>query len=281
MTMKKYNYDKYNPAKIYGNWVLDDTAKYQKNYEFDMGKGEHATWNNEADAFKHTFMQAQLSLMFGKFVAEQLGNKHERDGNNKMGQSKSEENMDLWNNQQGREIAKEIIREYGAMQFPFSQKTKDIIAQKVMEKMKNGDLITDPKDKRRYEETKNGKPTGGAASLEAFSRQQIGAMSPEEFKKNESLIDEQMANGMIIDESGAYEKVKVEYTREDIAKMSSKEYEKNEASIMYQANTIGIPSKNELGRGQRSVYSEKHSTSSQSKDGKWVTINGNHVLIKE
>ena len=43
--------------------------------------------------------------------------------------------MDLWNNHQGREIAKEIIREYGALQYPFSQKTKDIIAQKVMEKM--------------------------------------------------------------------------------------------------------------------------------------------------
>jgi hypothetical protein len=39
-----------------------DTVKYQKQYGFEMGTGEHATWNNEADAFKHAYMQACLSI---------------------------------------------------------------------------------------------------------------------------------------------------------------------------------------------------------------------------
>ncbi len=36
--------------------TLDATYKAQKKYGFQMGTGPHATWNNEADAFKHTFM---------------------------------------------------------------------------------------------------------------------------------------------------------------------------------------------------------------------------------
>lgn len=234
------NYDKYNPAKIYGNWVLGDTTKYQKKYEFEIGKGAHATWNNEADAFKHTFMQAQLSLMFGEFLAEQLGNKHERDGNNKMGQSQGEENMDLWNNHQGREIAKEIIREYGALQYPFSQKTKDIIAQKVMEKMQNGELITKPDDNRKYEDLLKGQATGYAIQVEPFTREQIGAMSGDEFLQNEKAIREQWGK-------------------------------------------IGIPSEQDLPKESKKSASKSNGSSkdSRSADGKWVTINGNHVLIKD
>lgn len=48
------------------------TMEYQRKYGFELNPlKEHRTWNVEADAF----MQAQLSLMFGKFVAESLINK--------------------------------------------------------------------------------------------------------------------------------------------------------------------------------------------------------------
>lgn len=59
----KKGFDKVNFGKIYGSWVFADTVQYQKQYGFDIGTGEHATWNNEADAFKHAFMQAQLALL--------------------------------------------------------------------------------------------------------------------------------------------------------------------------------------------------------------------------
>ena len=55
--------------------------KISKKYNFEIGTGKHATWNNEADAFKHTFMQAHLSLLFGKNVAKYVGDWHENDGN--------------------------------------------------------------------------------------------------------------------------------------------------------------------------------------------------------
>ena len=51
-----------NFIKQYNNEVYSKTKKYQKIYDFEIGTGEHDTWNNEADAFKHTFMQADLFL---------------------------------------------------------------------------------------------------------------------------------------------------------------------------------------------------------------------------
>ena len=104
--------DKINLGKIYGNIVFEDTVKYAKKYGFKIGTGKNATWNNEADAFKHTYMQAQLTLWSGKHVANGLGYFHEIQGDILNKQSKEEKQMDLWNNAQGRKIAKEIIDEY-------------------------------------------------------------------------------------------------------------------------------------------------------------------------
>ena len=50
----------YIPKK-YSSYIFDLTAKYQKIYGFKIGTGEHATHNNEADAFK----QCSLNLFFG------------------------------------------------------------------------------------------------------------------------------------------------------------------------------------------------------------------------
>ena len=116
----------YIPKK-YSSYIFDLTAKYQKIYGFKIGTGEHATHNNEADAFKHAFMQAQLALWGGEYIAKMLGDFHEFQGNTSMGQSLGEYNMDNWNNEQGREIAKEIIHEYGAISTILSQKINDII----------------------------------------------------------------------------------------------------------------------------------------------------------
>ena len=52
-----------NFIKQYNNEIYAKTKKYQKIYGFEIGKGEHDTWNNEADAFKHTFMQADLHII--------------------------------------------------------------------------------------------------------------------------------------------------------------------------------------------------------------------------
>ncbi len=143
----------YIPKK-YSSYIFDATTKYQKKYGFDMGTGEHATWNNEADAFKHAYMQAQLSLWTGKHISKALGDFHEFQGNKTMGQTKEEYNMDNWNNEQGREIAREIIQEYGVLSIIPSQKLNDIIAEKVVKRMREGKLILSPNDSRKYENYK-------------------------------------------------------------------------------------------------------------------------------
>lgn len=227
---KLYNY----PAKKYGSYVFNETVKYQKQYGFKIGKGEHATWNNEADAFKHTYMQAQLALWFGQTAAKIAGDIHEKQGNKDMGQPKGEENMDKWNNAQGREIAKEIIRENGIWSTR-TQKTNDIIAQKVMERMRSGKLITNPNDKRVYKE---GTVTGKAAPVPQI------------------------------------------YTREDIAAMSTDEYLEHEKEILNQMQTIGIPYSNKLPKSSQKSKSQTTKSTTNSENGKWVTINGNHVLLK-
>ena len=196
--------------KKYGSYIFDETIKYQKIYNFDIGTGEHATWNNEADAFKHAFMQAQLALWTGKHISKKLGEFHEYQGNKFMGQSKGEYNMDTWNNRQGREIAQEILQQYGILSTIPSEKINDITAKKIIQRMKEGKLILSPKDKRNYKNYNcYNTPTGQAAPIEntksqlsgytnpltgnnrIFTREDVGAMTPEEFAKYEKEIDAQ------------------------------------------------------------------------------------------
>ena len=55
--------------KIYNNYVDAMTHKSQKIYGFKIGVGEHFTWNNQADAFKHTFAAADISIRHGEFTS--------------------------------------------------------------------------------------------------------------------------------------------------------------------------------------------------------------------
>lgn len=112
-------------------------------------------------------MQAQLALWFGQTLAKTAGDYHEVQGNICMGQSRGENNMDLWNNQQGREITREIVQQYGPVAtIPFQQKINDIIAEKVINRMKKGQLITTPTDTRIYKPKGfKGSITGPAAKL--------------------------------------------------------------------------------------------------------------------
>ena len=179
-----------------------------------MGTVEHVTWNNEADAFKHAYMQAQLSLWASKHIAKALGDFHEFQGNKTMGQSKEEYNMDNWNNEQGREIAREIIQQYGVLSTIPSQKINDIIAEKVVKRMREEKLILSPNNNRKYENYKNNnyhstKTTGQAAPIvqnqlsifgytnpltgsnHIYTREEVGRMSKEEFAKHEKEINAQ------------------------------------------------------------------------------------------
>ena len=131
--------------------MFNKTMKYQKKYNFKSDSDpKKATWNNEADAFKHTFMQAVLSMRYNETFSHILGDKHEIDGRRR-GQDPGEENMDLWNNEIGRNIAKEIKNKIKGKERLYSkEQIEDMIAEQVMTRMKKGELITHPSDPRKY-----------------------------------------------------------------------------------------------------------------------------------
>jgi len=126
-----------------------------------------------------------------------------------------------------------------------------------MQRLKSGDLITSPDDKRRY---KGGKLTGQAAPINSniehiFTPDEIGAMTLEEFNQNESAIMQQVKKGLIqnspkrVNYSG-YKNPETGsgqiFSREDIGAMTPDEYTKNEKAINAQLNSIGILTNGEL-----------------------------------
>ena len=128
----------------YSSHVVKQVKHYQKVYGFDMPNG--STHNNEADAFKHTFMQAELAIYGTQDIAKRLGDMHEQDGNIRNSQPKGEEIMDQHNNAQGREIATEILQKFGPIvrDARYSKWVYDYIAKSVYERMKQGRIILDP-----------------------------------------------------------------------------------------------------------------------------------------
>ena len=172
--------------------MFSKTLEYQNKYGFNIGSGEHSTWNNEADAFKHTFMQARSTVIYGASISKIFADLHERNGNKYYSQSKGEENMDRWNNAVGREIGEEIKKEIKNKSYS-DEEIEDLIAKKVMERMRAGKLITHPSDKRKY--------AGFAANIDdeayipegkIFTAEEIGKLSTDEFQKYEKYIDKQL-----------------------------------------------------------------------------------------
>ena len=136
------------------NWWVDmQTKKAQKKYGFDMTKKEYSvsnTHNNEADAFKHAYMSWLLVWHVGDKKAKELGDMHEDETPKAPAY---ERNMDLWNNEIGREIAYEMKNNLGdSANILGTEWASDIASQKIWEKMQQGELITNPMtDKRKFE----------------------------------------------------------------------------------------------------------------------------------
>ncbi len=135
--------------KEYNDEMVRKTWHYQKKFGFETSPRQgHEFWNNEADAFKHAYGSADLYLKKGNITSVISGIGHEYQTPNN---PPREWNMDSWNNHQGREIAREIQKEYGNNFMKLSeQQQSDIIAVKVMNRMRNGQLITNPTDTRDY-----------------------------------------------------------------------------------------------------------------------------------
>jgi len=236
-----------NPIDNFKKEMYAKTKKYQKIYGFEIGTGENDTWNNEADAFKHAYMQAILQFDWGSVVSNIGGYYHELKGllNN---QPNEEANMDMWNNEVGREIGRNIkkfVMGKRKSEYP-KEKIEDMIAEEIVKRMKNGELITTLKDNRSYKNKKLGVYeinklrkqfktfTGYASDIQneipenkIFTAEEIGKLSTDEFSKYENYIDNQLKNYGIPRNFEAEEKVKSgdliyvnSYTRDDGTEVS-------------------------------------------------------------
>ena len=226
MTIKKYRAPK----------CFEEKAE-QYGYKYDLKAGtQRRGMDDEIDAFRHAYMQAHMTIEYGKDIAKVIGNIYEKWGDYTESQNAKQRNMDLWNNEIGRQIGEEIKNETSHLPDLTTQKMyEDMIAEKIYQRIQNGDMITEPqKDKRIYEE--KGQPTGGASQVEPFTREQIGRMKSDEYARNEKATREQWGK-------------------------------------------IGIPSERDLPK--ESKKSASKSNDSNDTNGNWVTINGNHVLIKD
>ena len=134
--------------------TLKYTYKYQKIYGFEIGTGKEATHNNEADAFKHAFMQAYLMIVHPNHPAKTIGDYHEYiEG---MNYDRRENNMDLWNNSIGREVVHNMKYYWGDRYKKYSkEELLDMASEMICDRMDKGDLITNPyEDKRLFKNMK-------------------------------------------------------------------------------------------------------------------------------
>lgn len=236
--------------KEFNDKLVQKTGYYQKKFGFETNSRKgHEFWNVEADAFKHTFGSAEMYIKYGAGWSTlfDIGHEYQTPHN-----PQGEWNMDSWNNNQGREIAREIQKEYGDNFMKLSQQQRDdIIAVKVIDRMRNGQLITNPNDKRKYtgvtenivngakrmQETNlpftptrgvggvdnNGKPLGFAADIDIAQLANILGIQLPEVQSKQDLGLFGYTNPL----TGSNHI----YTREEVSSMSSDEFSKHEKEI--------------------------------------------------
>lgn len=270
----KQKFDYYKDKNEFTREMLNDTLKYQKQYGFDIGKNNVA-WNNEADAFRHTYMQSLLAQRYGMIPTKTVSFLHEKVGNIH-NQDPREANMDLWNNRQGQQIYNEIRKEYPHFKSLSVNQQKDIIAQKVVQRMKKGQLITHINDNRKYmgfsENIVNGikniqhtpiTPTRGIGGIKNNGAPMGFATSIDNSANNQQSKFSGYTNPLT-----GNNKI---FTREEVGEMSSKEFSQNEKEIMAQVKAMNgtMPTNGDLQReaisGGGVVYVNSYSRSDGTK----------------
>ncbi len=231
--------------KEYNDEIVNKTLHYKNKFGFKTNSQKgHEFWNNEADAFKHAFIGADMYLRQNNQYSLWGGMYHEYQTPNN---PPREWNMDSWNNNQGREIAKEIKKEYGDKFTQLSQQQQnDIIAVKIMYKMRNGELITNPTDARDYkgkiENYMNNHPeifnhlekTFGVNQTTGYAAN-INTNQPAQHSNLSNYTNPLTGNNRI-------------YTREDIASMTNEEFAQHEKEIDAQTRAFNgtMPTNSDL-----------------------------------
>jgi hypothetical protein len=98
--------------------------------------------NNEIDALRHAYVSGRYTMEFGEETADILGRLNEFKNFNFGTKEVPSENMDLWNNSVGRRYGKKA-------------KTAKELFDFLIKALKEGELIIDLKDKRKYKGDKS------------------------------------------------------------------------------------------------------------------------------
>jgi hypothetical protein len=97
----------------------------------------HGLADNDIDALRHAYVSGVYTMEYGETTAEMLGRLNELTSNSRAVEENSTENMDLWNNAAG--------RSYGKI-----AKSRKELFDFLLKAMKEGELITEPSDSRKY-----------------------------------------------------------------------------------------------------------------------------------
>lgn len=120
----------------YVKYLDKKVEKYWNIYHFDM-EPNHTSHNNEGDAFKHAFMAADLTTLLGENITRKICILQE---DTNPDNPPAERNMDLHNDEWGIKIGLEVKEQTETIKDLL--KEKDIIAERIMEEMRKGNLIT-------------------------------------------------------------------------------------------------------------------------------------------
>lgn len=136
--------------KTIADYYIDKAEYYRSLFGLDPYSHPMISADNETDAFRHAFLMASLARKYGNFTANIIGNMYEYSNNNP--DTVQAKEMDLWNNRIGREIGLKVADELRGFENTFSDEhIEDMIAIKVYNALKSGEMVSSVDDKRVYQ----------------------------------------------------------------------------------------------------------------------------------
>lgn len=221
--------------------LTNDTEYYSTKYQLYKYEKYNKGWNDCIDAFRHAYGSAKTFYLYREMFSNMGMTYHEIYGNIFNNQDSKEENMDKWNNQVGYEIGKEVSEQLKGIRSKFNQQAiEDYIAEKVMQRMRAGDLITHPDDTRKFIDYHKIKARKEELVPKQTTPNRYSATAPIEYLKNKKGF----YKGFINDENGT-DRI---YSVENVGAMSDEEYNRTKNVLHAQIRKIGLPSNHELKR---------------------------------
>ena len=254
-------------------YILKKAMEYQKILNIE---NEGGGWNDTTDGFRHAWGSAYLALKYNDLISNAATSAYEFMEHSY--QPQEEKEMDIWNNKIRREIAKELSKEYKDIDKTFNrQSIEDLIAVKALEKIENNELMTSTANLKKgnllqgyieyneplslkdrltlAREDKLARYTQRLAeSPEKIAQMQANLVSLEELKAPQEARKQKvrdMGEGKVkfdenADLSGYVNQKSNDnkiFTQEDIDEMTEQEKKENAQAIMYQKQTIGVPTR--------------------------------------